>query len=261
MDEFHFNGKIAAVTFGSSKIAQSLIIELVSKGAQVYTFVPFALNIPCKQYFSLQSFCDKLRSLPKIDILVNVLPGFCFNENICEDFSCVKEKLYSVFDVVKAVWAGMRKNKHGRILGVFPAEVFYSRQGSAAESVCCLAWQGMMNALKREGAKFWINVNSLLYSAETHNEYKQDKVIPVALYMIHKSFSESGSIIEVSEDSIKKLRVQRGSGKLLKNSTPETVSQHFEAISQIGEHPDYPSAYSESLLKILFMNVLERPRI
>lgn len=261
MTEFHFNGKIVALTFGSSPLAQSLILDLICKGAQVYTLVPFPLKTPCKQYFTLKSFCDKLETLPKIDILINVLPEFPLTELFLKDFSDVQGSLDLIFGVVKAVWKNMRTHKYGRVLTLIPAPTFYSTEGSSIGVISGMAWQGMMNVLKREGAKFRIHVNTLLYSAKHSIHHKDDQTISVALYMIHTTFQESGSIIETSENSIRKIRLQRGSGKLIKNSTPESISSSISEISQTGKFPDYPSAFSESLLKVLFMNVLEKPRI
>jgi len=255
------------LAFGSSALAQSLILELISKGAQVYTLVPFQLNIPCKQYFNLKAFCDKLQTLAKIDVLVNFLPEFPLDELFSKGFSDVKGSLDLIFAVVKAVWRNMRTHKYGRILNVLPASTFYSSQGPSVGVISAMAWQGMVNALKREGAKFWVFSNTLIYTIKDGSQHKkeegerEDLAIPVALFMIHSTFQESGSIIETSENSIRKVRIQRGSGKLIKAPTPESILSSISEISQVGRFPDYPSAFSESLLKVLHMNVLERPRI
>jgi hypothetical protein len=275
MSEFHFNGKVVAVTAGSSSLGQGVILELLSKGASVVALVSAQITANCQQFFEIESFVKHLENLPKVDVLINLM-SFLKTQKF-EDcfFGDVEDAVRTAFKTCKAVWKMMRKHKHGHILYVLPDEYFYFEQSegkrleehcggiSVVGSVATLAWQGLVNSLKREGAKFNIRTNTLVYRDGSQNDgLLNDCTIPVALFMTHNSFKDSGVIIEVSSSRISRIRIERGSGKLFNlNFTAEEIPKSIHEISSLTSNSDYPVAYSESLLKVFFLNVLGKPRL
>ena len=262
MNEFHFSGKVVVVTAGSSPLGQALILEFVNKGAQVTALVEFPLNLPCKQFHSIQNLTKHLENLPKIDIIINILPESKATSLEHLEYSTLSQTTSLIYESTKSIWKTMRKHKHGHLLLIMPDDSLYNESTSLINSITGNSWQGLFNTLKREGAKFHIRTNTLIYSSAENNESYLNSVVPIALFMTHSQFNDTGTIVQVRNGRVARVRVQRGTGKLFQDKwDAESVAQGIEEIKDEGKFPDYPVAFSESLLKVFFINVFKKPRI
>lgn len=262
MNEFHFSGKVVVITAGSSPLGQALILEFVNKGAQVITLVDFPLNLPCKQFHSITSLTSHLESLSKIDIIINILPESKPVPIDDLDYQTLSQSTSLIYHSTKSIWKTMRKHKHGHLLLILPEDSLYNDSSSLINSTTGSSWQGLFNTLKREGAKFHIRTNTLIYSSRENNENYLNSVVPLALFMTHSHFSDTGTLVQVQNGRVARVRVQRGTGKLFEGKwDAESVAQGIEEIKDEGKFPDYPVAYSESLLKVFFINLFKKPRI
>lgn len=154
----------------------------------------------------------------------------------------------------------MRKQKNGRILNILSINSFYSQENTTNNSLTTLAIQGMSNSLAREGSKNQIKINTLLTSP--FDSYSIEKIVPVVSFLVHDSCIENGAIIEASAGFVSKLRIERGEGWFFpKNYTAEDVKEKIKEINSFGKNSDYPAAYSESLLKSMSLNYIQKPKI
>ena len=106
----------------------------------------------------------------------------------------------------------MKQHKYGKILNVSSIGSILSEINTSNSSITSYSLQGLSNTLTREGAKYHININTLIHAPFDENIFTPSKLIPVLCYLIHDSCLETGSIIEASGEFVSKMRIQRASG-------------------------------------------------
>ena len=106
-----------------------------------------------------------------VDILVNnagILRDRSFAKMEMEDFRAVIDvHLMGSVHCTKAVWAGMRARRHGRIIFTTSSSGLFGNFGQANYAAAKMALVGLMQTLRLEGAKYDICVNCLSPSAAT----------------------------------------------------------------------------------------------
>jgi hypothetical protein len=273
MSEIHYSDSIIAAAFGELSIGQSLSTEFSNKGAKTYCFSPFPLKSASFSTSSLSIFLETLSTLPRIDVLIFLLPVFPSSPFEFTPFSSLSSSLDLLFVLIKSVWKKMRSNKHGRILTISPSSSFYSSDSTLSSSSLLMAHYGLMKSLAREGSKFGVKFNLLLFATEKAQEITET-VSSVACFLCHSVSHESGSVFEVTikpdktqENNelavrVAKIRVQRGSGWVIPfNPTAEEVKERLPEIAQFGKLSDFPEAGVQALLKIVYIAHLTKPKL
>ncbi|WP_257557925.1 SDR family NAD(P)-dependent oxidoreductase [Sphingobium sp. CFD-2] len=106
-----------------------------------------------------------------VDILVNnagILRDRSFAKMGMDDFRAVMEvHLMGSVHCTKAVWAGMRERRYGRIIFTTSSSGLFGNFGQANYGAAKMALVGLMQTLRLEGERYDIRVNCLSPSAAT----------------------------------------------------------------------------------------------
>ncbi|CAG2234776.1 HSD17B4 [Mytilus edulis] len=169
------------------------------------------------------------------------------------------------FQVTRAAWPHMKKNKYGRIIMVTSAAGIYGNFGQANYSAAKLGVHGMANTLAIEGKKDNIKVNTVAPMAGSRmtetvmppdvvQTLKPEYVAPLVLYLTHDSCEESGSLFEVGGGWIGKLRWKRTIDATCRTKdkpmTPEDVRENWDKITDFTD-ATHPTTSTESTAHML----------
>ncbi|XP_036596677.1 peroxisomal multifunctional enzyme type 2 [Trichosurus vulpecula] len=205
-----------------------------------------------------------LEAFGKIDIVINnagILRDRSFVRISDEDWDLVhKVHLRGSFQVTRAAWDHMKKQKFGRIIMTASASGIYGNFGQANYSAAKLGLLGLSKTLAIEGRKFNIHCNTIAPTAgsrmtetvmppELVDALKPDYVAPLVLWLCHESCEENGSLFEVGAGWIGKLRWERTLGAIVRQKnqpmTPEAVKANWEKICDF-DNASRPQTVQES---------------
>ncbi|XP_076102717.1 peroxisomal multifunctional enzyme type 2-like [Mytilus galloprovincialis] len=210
-----------------------------------------------------------LENFGRIDIVVNnagILRDRSFARISDQDWDLIhRVHLRGSFQVTRAAWPHMKKNKYGRIIMVTSAAGIYGNFGQANYSAAKLGVHGMANTLAIEGKKDNIKVNTVAPMAGSRltetvmppdvvQTLKPAYVSPLVLYLTHDSCEESGSLFEVGGGWIGKLRWERTIGATCRTKdkpmTPEDVRENWDKITDFTD-ATHPTTSTESTAHML----------
>ncbi|CAG2255325.1 HSD17B4 [Mytilus edulis] len=210
-----------------------------------------------------------LENFGRIDIVVNnagILRDRSFARISDQDWDLIhRVHLRGSFQVTRAAWPHMKKNKYGRIIMVTSAAGIYGNFGQANYSAAKLGVHGMANTLAIEGKKDNIKVNTVAPMAGSRmtetvmppdvvQTLKPEYVAPLVLYLTHDSCEESGSLFEVGGGWIGKLRWERTIGATCRTKdkpmTPEDVRENWDKITDFTD-ATHPTTSTESTAHML----------
>jgi NAD(P)-dependent dehydrogenase (short-subunit alcohol dehydrogenase family) len=203
------------------------------------------------------------RAWGRVDILVNnagVLRDKTFAKMGMADFDFVlRVHLMGSANCTKAVWAGMRERKYGRIVLTSSASGIYGNFGQANYGAAKAAMIGLMNVLHLEGAKNNIRVNVLAPTART--AMTESLLTPVAAELMTPESVTPGVLFLVSEDAPSRVILGAGAGVFAvthigetpgvyldeSERTPETIAARFAEISDIKTAEPLKDAFSQTM--------------
>jgi NAD(P)-dependent dehydrogenase (short-subunit alcohol dehydrogenase family) len=203
------------------------------------------------------------RAWGRVDILVNnagVLRDKTFVKMEMADFDFVlRVHLMGSANCTKAVWAGMRERKYGRIVLTSSASGIYGNFGQANYGAAKAAMIGLMNVLHLEGAKNDIRVNVLAPTART--AMTESLLTPVAAELMTPESVTPGVLFLVSEDAPSRVILGAGAGVFAvthigetpgvyldeSERTPETIAARFAEISDIKTAEPLKDAFSQTM--------------
>ncbi|XP_034374302.1 peroxisomal multifunctional enzyme type 2 [Arvicanthis niloticus] len=190
-----------------------------------------------------------LDTFGRIDVVVNnagILRDRSFSRISDEDWDIIhRVHLRGSFQVTRAAWDHMKKQKFGRILMTSSASGIYGNFGQANYGAAKLGILGLCNTLAIEGRKSNIHCNTIAPSAGSRmtetvmpedlvEALKPEYVAPLVLWLCHESCEENGSLFEVGAGWIGKLRWERTLGAIVRKRnqpmTPEAVRDNWEKI-------------------------------
>ncbi|XP_057644594.1 peroxisomal multifunctional enzyme type 2 [Chionomys nivalis] len=190
-----------------------------------------------------------LDAFGRIDIVVNnagILRDRSFSRISDEDWDIIhRVHLRGSFQVTRAAWDHMKKQKYGRIIMTSSASGIYGNFGQANYSAAKLGILGLCNTLAIEGRKSNIHCNTIAPNAGSRmtqtvmpedivEALKPDYVAPLVLWLCHESCEENGGLFEVGAGWIGKLRWERTLGAIVRQRnqpmTPEAVRDNWEKI-------------------------------
>jgi NAD(P)-dependent dehydrogenase (short-subunit alcohol dehydrogenase family) len=203
------------------------------------------------------------RAWGRVDILVNnagVLRDKTFAKMGMADFDFVlRVHLMGSANCTKAVWAGMRERKYGRIVLTSSASGIYGNFGQSNYGAAKAAMIGLMNVLHLEGAKNNIRVNVLAPTART--AMTESLLTPVAAELMTPESVTPGVLFLVSEDAPSRVILGAGAGVFAvthigetpgvyldeSERTPETIAARFAEISDIKTAEPLKDAFSQTM--------------
>ncbi|CAJ0608987.1 unnamed protein product [Cylicocyclus nassatus] len=228
-------------TSASTSMADKVVNEIKSAGGQAvanYDSVEFGEKI-------VKTAID---AFGRIDIVIN-------NAGILRDVSLVKmtdldwDLIFKVhvkgaYSVTKAAWPYMRKQNYGRILVTSSNAGIYGNFGQTNYAAAKSALVGFSNSLAQEGAKYNIVANALIPTAGSRltqtvlpesliEALKPEYVTPLAVYLCHESFKESGKVFEAGAGWYGTLKYYRSNGKVIPHATAEDLRDNWSKITDM----------------------------
>ncbi|KAG3265876.1 peroxisomal multifunctional enzyme type 2 [Ictidomys tridecemlineatus] len=206
-----------------------------------------------------------LDAFGRIDVVVNnagILRDRSFSRISDEDWDIIQRvHLRGSFQVTRAAWDHMKKQKYGRIIMTSSASGIYGNFGQANYSAAKLGILGLANTLAIEGRKNNIHCNTIAPNAgsrmtqtvmpeDLFEALKPEYVAPLILWLCHESCEENGGLFEVGAGWIGKLRWERTLGAIARQKnqpmTPEAVKANWEKICDF-DNASKPQNIQESV--------------
>ena len=197
----------------------------------------------------------------RIDILVNNA-GFLRDRSFAklspQDFDAVVAvHLAGAAYCTMAAWAPMREQNFGRIVFTTSNSGLFGNFGQSNYAAAKAGLIGLMNALKQEGGKYGIAVNTLAPMAATPmtetvmDEATKEAFDPALVsaavaYLCSDDFTESGHIVSTAGGYLSAVRVMSSEGVLLgKAATPEAIADNWPKINDFSKARGFGSAGEE----------------
>ncbi len=193
-----------------------------------------------------------------VDIVIN-------NAGILRDKSFIKMEpenwqavlnvhVNGAYNVTRPAFGIMREKGYGRIIMTTSAAGLYGNFGQTNYTAAKMALVGFMNALKLEGAKYDIKVNTIapvaasrmtedILPPDLFKMMKPEYVAPMVLFLCSDKCSDSGGIYNAGMGYYNRVAIVTGPGAVVAQGneipTPETVMANMDKISSMDNAKEY----------------------
>ncbi len=210
----------------------------------------------------------------QIDILINNagnLRDKSFAKLQPEDFDAVVDvHLSGSAYCTLAAWPHMKEAGYGRVVMTTSSAGLFGNFGQGNYAAAKMGVYGLMNALKHEGRKFNINVNTLAPMALTRmtEDIMSDKikplvkpefVTPIVAWFCAEENTTSGDVVEAGAGYYAKVQIVEGAGVVLgagEIPTPELIQENYDKITDMSQAAAFDSA--NDIMRHVFRTL--RPR-
>ncbi|XP_023692504.1 peroxisomal multifunctional enzyme type 2 [Paramormyrops kingsleyae] len=246
----------------SSSAADKVVAEIKGSGGQAVANYDSVENGEKLIQAALDAF-------GRIDIVINnagILRDRSFARTSDLDWDLIhRVHLRGSFQVTRAAWNHMRKQKFGRIIMTTSTAGIYGNFGQANYSAAKLGLLGLSNTLAIEGQKYNIHCNSIAPTASSRltqtvmppdllEALKPEYVAPLVLWLCHDQCQENGGVFEVGAGWVGKLRWERTPGAVLQSRsqpmTPEAVRDRWDQICDF-RNAVKPTSIQEALNTVI----------
>lgn len=257
-------------TGGSTGAAEQVVQEIKAAGGEAVANADSVAS-PDGAAKIIQSALDHFGG---IDILINNagnLRDKSFSKLEPADFDAVVDvHLSGSAYCTLAAWNHMKDANYGRIVMTTSAAGLFGNFGQGNYAAAKLGVVGLMNALKHEGLKYNINVNTVAPMALTRmtEDIMSDKikplvkpeyVTPVVAWFCAEENTVSGDVVEAGAGYYSKAHIVEGKGVVLGGGevpTPEQIQANYDAIADMSEAQPYNSA--NDVMRHIFRSVNPR---
>ena len=288
-----FDQRVALVTGAGAGLGRSYALELASRGAKVVVNDPGLLPDGSSRALKVVeeireqggqavSNCDSVAdrnaaekivaaamdNFGRLDILINnagILKDKSFLKMPLDDFEEVlRVHLFGTIYLTKAAFPIMQNARYGKILLTTSTAGLYGNFGQTNYAAAKLGLVGFMNALKLEGAKYNITVNTIApiaatgmaggtFPEEISDRIKPEWVAAMALYLVSDQCQATGRILSAGGGYYSCVQISEGRGIRFESRSPVTADQiagRFNEIIDMANARYYENA-TENVLNIL----------
>jgi len=283
-----FDDKVAIVTGAGNGLGRCYAIELARRGALVVVNdwdSPAALevveeirswggsavadfNSVAEESSSASIVKTALDTYGKVDILVNnagILMDKRFSKMTAEDFDqVIKVHLYGSYFLTRAAFPLMREQGFGRIVMTTSTAGLYGNFGQANYGAAKLGIVGLMGALRDEGSRYNVLINTVAPLAATRMtigtfppeilaHMRTEHVAALVLYLCSEVCITTGQVISAGTGFYARDAMMEGRGYRFENAaviTPEMIAAKYEVITDLSEAITIDSA-GASVLRIV----------
>ncbi|HCO61867.1 MAG TPA: hypothetical protein DIT58_16955, partial [Porticoccaceae bacterium] len=232
---------------GSTTAAQKVVEEIKAAGGEAVANAD-SVATPEGAKAIIQTAID---NYGQIDILINNagnLRDKSFSKLEPQDFDAVVDvHLSGAGYCTLAAWNHMKDANYGRIVMTTSAAGLFGNFGQGNYAAAKLGVVGLMNALKHEGAKYNINVNTVAPMALTRmtEDIMSDKikplvkpefVTPVVAWFCAEENTTTGDVVEAGAGYYGKVQIVEAKGAVLGGGqvpTPEEIQANYDQITDM----------------------------
>ncbi|MDP6345967.1 MAG: SDR family NAD(P)-dependent oxidoreductase [Alphaproteobacteria bacterium] len=196
----------------------------------------------------------------RCDIVINnagILRDKSFHNMDLDDFKAVvKVHMLGSVRVTHEAWPAMREQQYGRVLMTTSAAGLYGNFGQTNYATAKMAVIGLMNALKQEGRKYNITVNTLapiagtrmggtIFPDEVMPLLRPELVTPAVAYLVSEQCTDSGRIIAAGAGHYAAVAMVEGAGVDFDATTevsPEMLAEAWAGITDLSAAAPYDEA-------------------
>ncbi len=287
-----FQGRVAIVTGAGSGLGRSHALALAARGArvvvndlggavdgtggsakaadQVVAEIKAAGGEAVANHDSVSDAAGAARIVQaavdawgRVDVLVNnagILRDKSFAKMELGDFDTVVDvHLLGSAYVTKAAWPVMQAQNYGRIVMTTSAAGLYGNFGQTNYAAAKLGLVGLMNALKQEGAKNGILVNTIAPVAATRMtealfppallpHLKPEYITAAVVYLCSEACNATGDVVSAGAGFYAKAQVVESEGVFFgagSSVSPEMIAENYGRITDMSQARAYAAAMEE----------------
>jgi len=246
-------------TGGSAKAADQVVAEIKAAGGEAVANHD-SVSDAAGAARIVQAAMD---AWDRVDVLVNnagILRDKSFAKMELGDFdTVVYVHLLGSAYVTKAAWPVMQAQNYGRIVMTTSAAGLYGNFGQTNYAAAKLGLVGLMNALKQEGAKNGILVNTIAPVAATRMtealfppallpHLKPEYITAAVVYLCSEACNATGDIVSAGAGFYAKAQVVESEGVFFgagSSVSPEMIAENYGRITDMSQARAYAAAMEE----------------